>query len=82
MPATITQFHDFAGMVVGWTPSTWRAARSPHVATRSVVPSWHGGPFGADMSGDVLLPDADARIAPTTFAYWLSSQQGATSEAT
>lgn len=39
-----------------------------------LVPSWHGGPFGVEMAGDVLLPGPDARIVPTTFETWLASQ--------
>jgi uncharacterized protein YbjT (DUF2867 family) len=35
--------------------------------------SW-GGIFGPAMSGEVLLPGAEARIGPTTFDEWLSSQ--------
>lgn len=31
-----------------------------------LIPSWHDGPFGHDMAGDVLLPGPDARIATTT----------------
>jgi uncharacterized protein YbjT (DUF2867 family) len=35
-----------------------------------LVPTWRG-PFGTDMSGEVLLPGPDARIAPTSFDEWL-----------
>jgi uncharacterized protein YbjT (DUF2867 family) len=38
-----------------------------------LVPSW-GGPFGVEMAGNVLLPDADAELAPTTFDDWLATQ--------
>ncbi len=36
----------------------------------TLVPTW-SGVFGPDMAGDVLLPAAGARIAPTTFDAWL-----------
>jgi uncharacterized protein YbjT (DUF2867 family) len=51
------------------------ARRTNHARGRAVelVPTW-SSVFGADMAGDVLLPGADARIAPTTFAEWLASQ--------
>jgi len=39
-----------------------------------LVPSWHGGPFGLDMAGDVLLAGPDARLAPTTFDSWLTAE--------
>jgi uncharacterized protein YbjT (DUF2867 family) len=39
-----------------------------------LVPTWHGGIFDAGMAGDVLLPAADAVIAPTTFDEWLAAQ--------
>lgn len=38
--------------------------------TVKLVPSW-AGPFGTQMAGNVLLPDENARIAPTTFDEWL-----------
>lgn len=52
------------------------ARRTNQARGRSVelVPTW-SSVFGADMAGEVLLPGADARIAPTTFAEWLASQQ-------
>ncbi|WP_028652628.1 SDR family oxidoreductase [Nocardioides halotolerans] len=52
-------------------------ARRTHQAQgRSVtlVPTW-SGLFGAEMAGDVLLPRPEARIAPTTFEEWLTSQR-------
>lgn len=124
VPATVvraTQFHDFAGMVVGWTRHGDVATVPPLLvqpvavsdvaqllvevaagAPRSgilelagpeaqdfvdmarrtlavrgdsvrLVPSWHDGPFGADMAGDVLLPGPDAKIAATTFEAWLEA---------
>jgi uncharacterized protein YbjT (DUF2867 family) len=39
----------------------------------TLVPTW-SGIFGPAMAGDVLLPGADARIAPTTFEHWLAEQ--------
>lgn len=50
-------------------------ARRTHEARNHrvrLVPSW-SGVFGATMAGDVLLPGADARIAPTSFDDWLSA---------
>ncbi|MEU8080688.1 SDR family oxidoreductase [Catellatospora citrea] len=40
-----------------------------------LVPTWHGGIFDLTMSGDALLPAADAEIAPTTFDDWLAAQR-------
>ncbi|MBV1856295.1 SDR family oxidoreductase [Catellatospora tritici] len=40
-----------------------------------LVPTWHGGIFDETAAGDVLLPAADAEIAPTPFDQWLASQQ-------
>ncbi|MFC4561996.1 SDR family oxidoreductase [Nocardiopsis mangrovi] len=39
-----------------------------------LVPTW-SSQFGTEMAGDVLLPGADARIAPTTFDAWLESER-------
>ncbi len=41
-------------------------------ATR-LIPSWHDGPFGPEMAGDVLLPGPDATLGHTTFADWLAT---------
>jgi uncharacterized protein YbjT (DUF2867 family) len=38
-----------------------------------LVPTW-SGVFGPQMAGDVLLPGAGARIAPTSFEEWLTQQ--------
>jgi uncharacterized protein YbjT (DUF2867 family) len=38
-----------------------------------LVPTW-SGVFGPEMAGDVLLPGAGARIAPTSFEEWLTQQ--------
>jgi uncharacterized protein YbjT (DUF2867 family) len=50
------------------------ARRTLEVRGRTVklVPTW-SGVFGESMAGNVLLPDADARIAPTTFDEWLAA---------
>jgi hypothetical protein len=32
--------------------------------------------FDASMAGDVLLPEGDAEIAPTTFDDWLAALAG------
>ncbi len=40
--------------------------------TVEIVPTWQGI-FRSGMSGEVLLPGADARIAPTTFDEWLAA---------
>ena len=47
-----------------------RAARGTPV---KLIPTW-SGVFGPDMAGDVLLPEPDARIAPTTFDDWLAGE--------
>ncbi|MFC4505953.1 MULTISPECIES: SDR family oxidoreductase [Streptomyces] len=39
-----------------------------------LVPTW-SSLFGPAMAGNVLLPRAGARIAPTTFDEWLAQQQ-------
>ncbi len=39
-----------------------------------LVPTW-GGVFGPAMAGEVLLPGPDARIAPTSFDAWLTTQR-------
>jgi uncharacterized protein YbjT (DUF2867 family) len=39
----------------------------------TLVPTW-SSLFGPAMAGDVLLPGAGARIAPTTFDEWLAQQ--------
>jgi uncharacterized protein YbjT (DUF2867 family) len=38
-----------------------------------LVPTWQNGVFDKSMAGDVLLPGADADIAPTTFDEWLAT---------
>lgn len=40
----------------------------------TLVPTW-SSIFGVSMSGNVLLPGENARIAPTTFDQWLSRQR-------
>ncbi len=40
-----------------------------------LVPSWRSGLFGIDFAGEVLLPDSNARIAPTLFDTWLAVQR-------
>jgi uncharacterized protein YbjT (DUF2867 family) len=47
-----------------------RAARGTPIR---LIPTW-SGVFGPDMAGDVLLPGANARIAPTTFDDWLAGE--------
>ncbi len=42
-----------------------------------LVPTW-SSLFGTEMAGDVLLPEASARIAPTTFNEWLTGSDGLT----
>jgi uncharacterized protein YbjT (DUF2867 family) len=42
--------------------------------TVALVPTW-ASLFGVDMAGEALLPRPDARIAPTTFDQWLTSQR-------
>lgn len=36
-----------------------------------LIPSWQG-PFGAEMAGEVLLPNAGTRLTTTTFDDWLT----------
>ncbi|HZC12951.1 MAG TPA: NAD(P)H-binding protein [Thermoleophilaceae bacterium] len=47
-----------------------RAARGTSIR---LIPTW-SGVLGLDMAGDVLLPEPDARIAPTTFDDWLAGE--------
>jgi uncharacterized protein YbjT (DUF2867 family) len=35
-----------------------------------LIPSWQGI-MGVEAAGEIMLPDSDARIAPTTFEEWL-----------
>jgi uncharacterized protein YbjT (DUF2867 family) len=44
-------------------------ARGHHVR---LIPSW-SGTLGVSMAGEVLLPGAGARIAPTPFDEWLAA---------
>jgi len=46
-----------------------------------LIPSWEGGFYGVEAAGNILLPDSEAGIAPTTFTEWLSHQQGVSREA-
>jgi uncharacterized protein YbjT (DUF2867 family) len=39
-----------------------------------IVPTWDEGPFGIEMAGNVLLPDADAQLGAVTFDDWLATQ--------
>ena len=52
------------------------ARRTHHARGRMVtlVPTW-SAVFGPAMAGNVLLPGADARLAPTTFEEWLAEQR-------
>lgn len=55
-------------------------ARRTHAVrgrTVTLVPTWHTGIFDTEMAGDVLLPAADALIAPTSFDTWLAEQSAA-----
>jgi uncharacterized protein YbjT (DUF2867 family) len=38
-----------------------------------LIPTWRGR-YGVEMAGEVLLPGPHARIAPTTFDDWLTTQ--------
>ena len=38
-----------------------------------LVPTWRGR-YGVELAGEVLLPGPHARIAPTTFDTWLTTQ--------
>jgi hypothetical protein len=38
-----------------------------------LIPTWRGR-YGVEMAGEVLLPGPDARLAPTTFDDWLTTQ--------
>lgn len=53
-------------------------ARRTHEArgrTVRLVPTWDNGFFDVSMAGDVLLPAADAEIAPTSFEEWLRDER-------
>ena len=47
----------------------------------TLIPRWDGALLGVEAAGDILLPDSEARIAPTTFDEWLSRQKAAGKEA-
>lgn len=52
-------------------------ARRTHAARGhrvELVPTWENGIFDSSMSGNVLLPAADAEVAPTSFEDWLTTQ--------
>jgi uncharacterized protein YbjT (DUF2867 family) len=38
-----------------------------------LIPTWRSR-YGVEMAGEMLLPGPDARIAPTTFDEWLTTQ--------
>jgi uncharacterized protein YbjT (DUF2867 family) len=38
-----------------------------------LIPTWRGR-YGVEMAGEILLPGRDARLAPTTFEDWLTTQ--------
>ncbi|REJ04293.1 NmrA family transcriptional regulator [Microbacterium bovistercoris] len=42
-------------------------------ADRAIRASWAGAALGLEFSGEVLLPPAGARIAPTSFDAWLAA---------
>ena len=39
-----------------------------------LIPSWRSGVFGEEAAGENLLPGPEARLAPTTFDTWLTTQ--------
>jgi uncharacterized protein YbjT (DUF2867 family) len=45
----------------------------------TLIPTWHDGPFGIEMAGDVLLPGPGALLAATTFEAWLESDEATAS---
>ena len=45
----------------------------------TLIPSWHDGPFGIEMAGDVLLPGPGALLAATTFDAWLETEEATSS---
>jgi uncharacterized protein YbjT (DUF2867 family) len=40
-----------------------------------LIPTWHGGLFSVEAAGEIMLPDPDSRLAPTTFDTWLTTQR-------
>jgi uncharacterized protein YbjT (DUF2867 family) len=40
----------------------------------TLIPTWRNGLFDVSMAGEVLLPAADAQLAPTTFEDWLAAE--------
>ncbi|WP_309103793.1 NAD(P)H-binding protein [Microbacterium sp.] len=48
-----------------------RAARGEH---GPLLATWRGAALGLEFAGEVLLPAADALIAPTTFEEWLAAE--------
>jgi uncharacterized protein YbjT (DUF2867 family) len=45
----------------------------------TLIPTWHDGPFGIEMAGDVLLPGPGALLAATTFEAWLAGDEATAS---
>jgi len=45
----------------------------------TLIPSWHDGPFGIEMAGDVLLPGPEALFAASTFDSWLETEEATSS---
>lgn len=62
--------------LAGPEPQDFVDMAPPHARPRGdpvrLIPSWYDGPFGPDMTGDVLLPGPDARIGASTFEEGLS----------
>ena len=46
----------------------------------TLIPSWHEGPFGSEMAGDVLLPGPEVLLAATTFDSWLQTEEATSSD--
>jgi len=51
-----------------------RRTRAARGVDAPLLATWRGGAFGAEFAGEVLLPAADALIAPTTFEEWLVAE--------
>ncbi|MGP4012102.1 SDR family oxidoreductase [Streptomyces sp. 4N124] len=68
------RYHDVAGPEPQDLVDMARRTNDARGHAVKLVPTW-SSLLGVEMAGDVLLPSADARIAPTTFDEWLAQQR-------
>ena len=69
------RFTDVAGPQTEDMVDLARRTLEARGETVKLIPTWDGGLFGVAMAGNVLLPEAGAHIAPTTFEAWLEQDR-------